>query len=57
MTTRLKIYKTMVIPTIYHNIETWNSISKKEMKELEDMQGIILKKYASKEKPHHTEDY
>ena len=42
MTTRLKIYKTMVIPTIYHNVETWNNISKKEMKELEDMQGKIF---------------
>ena len=57
MTTRLKIYKTMVIPTIYHNVETWNNISKKEMKELEDMQGKILKKYVNKEEPHLTEDY
>ena len=41
--TRIKIYKTMIIPTIYHNIETWSRISKKELNELEGIQGTILK--------------
>ena len=42
--TRLKIYKTVVFPAIYHNIETWSNISKNEMNELEKIQCIILKR-------------
>ena len=41
---RLKIYKTVIIPAIYHNIETWSCISKSEMEELEKIQAKILKK-------------
>ena len=36
---RKKIYETVVVPTLYANIETWSYISEKEMKELESMQG------------------
>ena len=39
----VKIYKTVVIPTIFHNIETWSK-SKKEMIELEKIQATILKR-------------
>ena len=42
--TRLKIYKTVIVPTIFHNIETWSNISKSEMEELEKIQAKILKK-------------
>ena len=42
--TRIKIYKTVVIPTIYHNIETWSNINKKEMEQLEQIQATILKR-------------
>ena len=41
--TRIKIYKTIVIPTIYYNIETWSKISKKELNQLETIQGTILR--------------
>lgn len=41
---RIKIYKTIVIPTVYHNIQTWSNISKSELKELEGIQGYILKR-------------
>ena len=27
--TRLKIYKTVIIPTIFYNVETWSNINKK----------------------------
>ena len=42
--TRIKIYKTVVIPSIFHNIETWSYISKKEMKELEKIQATIVRR-------------
>ena len=41
--TRIKIYKTVIIPTIYHNIETWSKMSKKELNQLENIQGTILR--------------
>ena len=50
MLTRLKIYKTIIIPTIYHNIEAWSNINKTEMKELEEIQGIILKRVCEQRK-------
>ena len=42
--TRIKIYKTVVFPSIFHNIETWSRITKKEIKELESIQAKIIKK-------------
>ena len=42
--TRIKIYKTVVFPSIFHNVETWSSISKKEMGELEKIQATIIKR-------------
>ena len=50
MLTRIKIYKTIVIPTIYHNVEAWSNINKTEMKELEEIQGIILRKICEQRK-------
>ena len=44
MTTRLKIYKTIVRPAVFHNIEGWSKINKKEINELENIQATILKK-------------
>ena len=43
MMTRLKIYKSVIIPAIYHNIETWSKITKSEKKEIESMQEKIVK--------------
>ena len=43
MMTRLKIYKCVIIPAIYYNIETWSRITKSEMKEIESMQAKIIK--------------
>ena len=44
LTTRIKIYKTVVRPTIFHNIEGWSIINKKNIEELENIQANILKK-------------
>ena len=41
MVTRLNIYKTIVLATIYYNVEAWSNISVSEMREI---QGIILRK-------------
>ena len=41
--TRLKIYKTVIIPTIFYNVETWSNINKKEINELERIQASIIK--------------
>ena len=41
--TRIKIYKSVIIPTIFHNIETWSRTTKKEIKELELFQENIIK--------------
>ena len=43
MSIRLKIYHTIVIPTLYHNVETWSKINKTEMNRLEEMQRKILR--------------
>ena len=40
---RQKIYETVVVPTLYANVETWSEISDKEAKELENMQLRILR--------------
>ena len=40
---RLKIYETVVIPTLFANIETWSSITDTEMMELERIQYRMLK--------------
>ena len=37
---RFKIYKTVIIPTLFHNVETWSNITKKEIKDLEQCQKI-----------------
>ena len=42
--TRVKIYKTVVFPSIFHNIEAWSSINKNEMDELEKIQANIIKR-------------
>ena len=44
MVTRLKIYKTIVLATIYYNVEAWINIRASEMGELGEIQGIILRK-------------
>ena len=41
--TRIKLYQTIVVPSIFHNIETWSNISKKEINELESVQGRMLR--------------
>ena len=41
--TRPKIYKTVIIPTIFYNVETWSNINKKEINELERIQESIIK--------------
>ena len=43
MLTRLKIYTSVVIPTAFHNVETWSKISKKELERLESIQGRIVR--------------
>ena len=43
MITRIKIYKSVIIPTIFYNIETWSKITKTELKELEALQEKIIK--------------
>ena len=40
---RHKIYETVVVPTLFANIETWSQIKEKEMKELESMQYRIIR--------------
>ena len=40
---RLKIYETVVVPTLFANIETWSNIAEKEYKEMESMQSKILR--------------
>ena len=37
MVTRLKIYKTIVLATIYYNVEAWSNTSKSELRELEEI--------------------
>ena len=44
MMTRIKIYKTMVVKALFHHIETWSKITKRDMEELEKIQSNILKK-------------
>ena len=39
---RLEIFESTVIPTIYHNVETWSKITGKEIEKLEKMQKDIL---------------
>ena len=40
--TRLQLYKTVIIPTIIYNIETWINIDKIERNELEKIQESII---------------
>ena len=44
MITRINIYKTVVRPTMVHNVESWNTITRNELNELEKMQANILKR-------------
>ena len=39
---RLEIFESTVIPTIYHNVETWSRITRKEIEQLDKMQKDIL---------------
>ena len=41
---RLKIFETVVVPTIFANVETWGSIKEEEIKELERIQGKIIRR-------------
>ena len=41
--TRLKIYTSVVIPTAFHNMETWSRVSKKELERLESIQSRIVR--------------
>ena len=50
MVTRLKIYKTIVLPTLYYNVEAWSNISKSELRKLEEIQGTILRKICEQRK-------
>lgn len=40
---RLKIYETVVVPTIFANVETWSHIKEAEIKELEGIQYRLLR--------------
>ena len=40
---RIKIYETVVVPTVFANVETWGIIKEKEMKELEGIQYKIIR--------------
>ena len=50
MVTRLKIYETIVLPTMYYNVESWTNTGVSEMRELEEIQGIILRKMCEQRK-------
>ena len=50
MVTRLKIYKTIVLPTIYYNGKAWSNIRKSELRELEEIEGTILRKICEQRK-------
>ena len=39
---RMQIFESTVVQTIYHNVETWSKITKKEIEQLERMQKDIL---------------
>ena len=39
---RMQIFESTVIPTIYHNVETWSKITKKEIEQLKIMQKDII---------------
>ena len=43
LNTRLKLYKTTVVPSLFYNVETWSKITKNDMQQLEGMQYRILK--------------
>ena len=40
---RKKIYETVVVPTLFANVETWSTVNENERKELESMQYRILR--------------
>ena len=40
---RIKIYETVVVPTLFANIETWGKISEKDLKQLEGIQAKVLR--------------
>ena len=43
LSARIKIYKSIVRKTIYHNVEAWSNITEKDMNELEDIQKRIVR--------------
>ena len=43
LSSRIKIYKSIVRKTIYHNVEAWSNITDKDMHELEDIQKRIVR--------------
>ena len=47
---RLNIYKTIILPTIYYNVEAWRNISVSETIELEEIQGILPRKICEQRK-------
>ena len=42
ITARIRIYKRIVVSTVYHNVEAWSNITKTDMEELENMQKRIV---------------
>ena len=40
---RLKLLECVVMPTILYNVETWTEIRKDELRELESIQGQLLR--------------
>ena len=42
MKARIRIYQGVVIPTMYHLVETWSNISKSDWEELESMQKRVV---------------
>ena len=39
---RIKIYKSIIVKTMYYNVEAWSNITKTEMEELEKMQRRVV---------------
>ena len=40
---RIRIYKRIIVSTLYHNVEAWSNITKTDMMELENMQKKIVR--------------
>ena len=40
---RIKLYKTVVFPSVFYAMETWSNVTQKDLEEVEKIQGEILK--------------